>query len=146
MLQSWLANKVISFVMSRTRRGDLRPTLLLDAPDVELTFPGANSWSGVFRGRREVERWLRRLVALGLQTYPDEVVAVGPPWSTTVCIRGHDDLRGADGEIVYANRFVIWGHMAWGRLKRYEVYEDTHAPDELDAWITAHRPELARPV
>jgi len=145
-LQSWLAKRVISFVMSRARRGDPRPTLLLDAPDVELTFPGRNSWSGVFRGRREVERWLRRLVALGLQTYPDEVVAVGPPWSTTVCVRGHDHLRGADGEIVYSNRFVIWGHMAWGRLKRYEVYEDTHAPDELDAWVAEHRPELARPV
>jgi len=87
-----------------------------------------------------------RLVALGLQTYPDEVVAVGPPWSTTVCVRGHDELRGADGEIVYANRFVIWGHLAWGRLRRYEVYEDTHAPDELDAWIIEHRPELAHSV
>jgi ketosteroid isomerase-like protein len=143
MLQSWLAKQVISFVMARARRGDPRLTLALDAPDVELTFPGRNSWSGVFRGRQEVGQWLRRLVALGLQTYPDEVVAVGPPWATTICVRGHDDLRGPDGEIVYANRFVIWGHMAWGRLKRYEVYEDTHAPDELDSWIAAHRPELA---
>ena len=43
MLQSWLAKKLITFVMGRTRDGDIRPTLLLDAPDVELTFPGRNS-------------------------------------------------------------------------------------------------------
>ena len=58
-MQSWLAHKLISYVMGRTRAGDIRPTLLLDAPDVQLTFPGRNSWSGVYRGKQEVERWLR---------------------------------------------------------------------------------------
>ena len=42
-MQSWLAKKLITFVMGRTRQGDVRPTLLLDAPDVKLTFPGRNS-------------------------------------------------------------------------------------------------------
>ncbi len=70
MLLSWLASKVIGFVMRRTRAGDVRPTLALDAPDVTLTFPGDNSWSGVFRGKAEVERWLRRLARVGLQTFP----------------------------------------------------------------------------
>jgi ketosteroid isomerase-like protein len=142
-MQSWLAKKVISYVMSRTRAGDIRPTLLLDAPDVTLTFPGQNSWSGVHRGKVEVERWLRRLVALGLQTYPDEVVAKGFPWNTTVCVRGSDHLKGPDGEMVYENRFVIWGRMSWGRLKEYEVYEDTHKANELDLYLAEHRPELA---
>ena len=93
MLLSWLASKVIGFVMARTRGGDVRPTLLLDAPDVTLTFPGDNSWSGVFRGKDEVERWLRRLARVGLQTFPDEVVAKGFPWNMTMCIRGHDYLH-----------------------------------------------------
>ena len=97
-MQSWLAKKLISFVMGRTRAGDIRPTLLLDAPDVQLTFPGRNSWSGVFRGKQEVERWLRRLAAVGLQTFPDEVVAKGMPWNTTICIRGHDHLDAPDGD------------------------------------------------
>jgi ketosteroid isomerase-like protein len=142
-MQSWLAKKVISYVMSRTRAGDIQPTLLLDAPDVTLTFPGQNSWSGVHRGKVEVERWLRRLVALGLQTYPDEVVVKGFPWNTTVCVRGYDHLQGSDGEMVYENRFVIWGRMSWGRLKEYEVYEDTHKANELDRYLAEHRPELA---
>jgi hypothetical protein len=142
-MQSWLGKKVISYVMSRTRAGDVQPTLLLDAPDVTLTFPGQNSWSGVHRGKVEVERWLRRLVALGLQTYPDEVVVKGFPWNNTVCVRGYDHLKGPGGELIYENRFVIWGRMSWGRLKEYEVYEDTHKANELDLYLAEHRPELA---
>ena len=144
-MQSWLAHKVISFVMGRTRRGDIRPTLLLDTPDVTLTFPGTSSWSGEFRGRDEVARWLRRFAAVGIQIYPDEVVAKGFPWNTTVCVRGRDYLRGADGTMVYENRYVIWGRMAWGRLKQYEVYEDTQRAAALDEYLAEHRPELAAP-
>lgn len=142
-MQSWLAEKLLTFLMQRTRAGDVRPTLMLDAPDVELTFPGQNSWSGVYRGKAEVGRWLRRLTAVGIQTFPDEVIAHGFPWRTTVCIRGHDHLRDADGNTVYENRFVIWGRMAWGRLKEYEVYEDTHKANELDAYLHEHGPEAA---
>ncbi len=142
-MQSWLAKKLISYVMGRTRAGDIRPTLALDAPDVQLTFPGRNSWSGVYRGKQEVEQWLRRMAAVGLQTFPDEVVAKGMPWNTTICIRGHDHLDAPDGTRVYENRFVIWGRLSWGRLKDYEVYEDTHLPHDLDAYLAEQRPELA---
>jgi hypothetical protein len=38
---------------------------------------------------------------------------------------------------------VIWGHLAWGRLKEYEVYEDTHKANQLDLYLAEHRPELA---
>lgn len=142
-MQSWLAKQVIVYVMGRARAGDVRPTLALDAPDVQLTFPGQNSWSGVFRGRAEVARWLQRLAAIGIQTFPDEVVATGMPWNSTVCVRGHDHYDTPDGERVYENRFVIWGRMSWGRLKEYEVYEDTHKANELDGWLREHKPELA---
>lgn len=145
-MQSWLGTKLISYVMGRTRAGDLRPTLLLDAPDVQLTFPGQNSWAGTFRGKAEVSAWLRRLVAVGLQTFPDEVVVKGMPWNATVCIRGVDHLDTAQGERVYENRFVIWGRMSWGRLREYEVYEDTEKSAALDGWIAEHRPELAARV
>jgi ketosteroid isomerase-like protein len=140
---SWLAKKLISFVMAGLRRGDVRPTLWLDAPDVELTFPGQNSWSGVFSGKDEVGRWLRRFAAVGLQTYPDEVVATGMPWNMTVCVRARDHFDGPDGRRVYENRYVIWGRMSWGRLKQYEVYEDTHKANQFDAYLAEHRPELA---
>ncbi len=141
-MQSWLGHTLISFVMARTRQGDIRPTLLLDHPQVQLTFPGQNSWSGVFRSRAEVERWLRRLVSVGIKTYPDEVVVTGWPWKSTVCVRGHDHLDAPDGRRVYENRFVIWGRLSWGRLREYEVYEDTHQANQLDAWLEEHEPTL----
>lgn len=145
-MQSWLGHKLISFVMGRTRAGDIRPTLALDHPDVHLTFPGANSWSGVFRGKPEIEAWLRRLAAVGLQTFPDEVVVTGTPWRSTVCVRGHDHLDAPDGRRVYENRSadsVPPTRMPWGRLREYEVYEDTDKPEALDAYLREHHPALA---
>jgi hypothetical protein len=29
-------------------------------------------------------------------------------------------------------------HMAWGKLRAYEVYEDTQAAEALDAYLQAH--------
>jgi len=139
---SWLAKKIITYTMARTRAGDIGPTLRLEAPDVRFTFPGENSWAGVMSGKPEVERWLRRLVRVGLQTFPDEVVAKGFPWNMTVCVRGHDFLKSPAGEIVYENRFVIWGRMVWGRLKEYEVYEDTEKARALDAWLRVNQPSV----
>jgi hypothetical protein len=53
----------------------------------------------------------------------------------TMCVRGRDQLRSDAGELVYDNRYVIWGHLSWGRLKRYEVYEDTQKTAALDRWL-----------
>jgi ketosteroid isomerase-like protein len=141
-MQSWLATKLISYLMERLRDGDPRLLLRLDAPDVTLTFPGQNSWSGQYRGKAEVARWLQRFIASGIQTFPDEVIATGPPWRTRLCIRAHDYLLDAGGATVYENRYVIWGRMRWGRLMEYEVYEDTHKANVLDEWLAEHRPEL----
>jgi ketosteroid isomerase-like protein len=137
MILSWIAKQIITRVMARTRTGDIRPTVALYHRDVEFTFPGDNSWSGTFHGKEAVRRWLERLAAVGLQTFPDEVVAVGLPWNTTVCIRGHDYLKSPEGETVYENRFVIWGKMKWGRIREYEVYEDTIKPRRLDEWLAS---------
>lgn len=139
---SWLAKKLITYVMGRTRAGDIRPTLMLDAPDLRFTFPGSNSWSGTFdkEGHR---RWLERLVRVGVKTDADEVVAAGPPWRTTVCVRGRSWWDNGAGERIYSNRYVIWAHLRWGRLKDYEVYEDTEKAAALDEYLEAHEPALA---
>jgi hypothetical protein len=52
------------------------------------------------------------------------VVVQGPPWNMTICLRSTDRLSAPDGATVYSNRYVIWGRMAWGRVREYEVYED----------------------
>lgn len=139
---SMLSKKLISWVMASTRAGDIRPTLLLDAKDVRFTFPGDNSWSGVFHGRQEHRRWLERLVRVGVKTEPDEVAVSGFPWNMTVCIRGRSWRDAPSGERVYDNRFVIWGRLRWGRLADYETYEDTQKAKALDAYLEANEPAL----
>jgi ketosteroid isomerase-like protein len=121
--------------MERIRAGDYRPTLRMDAGDVHFRFPGDSSWSGEIRGKDDLERWLQRFVRVGLQIYADEVVVKGWPWKMTLCIRGTDHLDAPSGERVYENRYVIWGHLRWFKLKRYEVYEDTQKTVVFDRWL-----------
>ena len=143
MILSWLAKQLLDRMMARLRAGDYRLALALDANDVQMTFPGDNSWSGVYRGKKELKPWMERFVRSGIQIYADEVVAAGLPWSMKVCIRGHDYLKTAEGETVYENRYVIWAKLRWGRIEEYETYEDTQKPKALDAWFAEHQPQLA---
>jgi ketosteroid isomerase-like protein len=140
---SWLTKRALTYQLARLSAGDPRPVLWLDAPDVRMKFPGHSSFAADLHGRAEHERWLRRFVALGIQISADEVIVKGFPWNMTLCVRGTDHLRSHQGELVYDNRYVIWGRMAWGRLKHYEVYEDTQATEKLDAWLAANKPALA---
>jgi ketosteroid isomerase-like protein len=134
-MQSWLGKTLLGYTMRKLNAGDVKPTLRMDAADVELTFPGDSSWSGVFRGKEQVRAWLERFVRVGLHIAADEVVLQGFPWRQTICIRGTDHLDAPGGERVYDNRYVIWGHLRWGKLTDYEVYEDTQKAKALDAWL-----------
>ena len=136
-MRSWIAKKLLSRNMAAIRAGDTAPTLRLDAEDVRFRFPGDSSWATELQGKEELSRWLDRFVDAGLQIYPDEVVVKGPPWNTTLCVRGTDHLDAPDGTRVYANRYVIWGRLRWGLLKDYEVYEDTTQTAALDRYLEA---------
>jgi hypothetical protein len=135
---SWLAKKLISRNMAKIREGDLGPTLRLDAKDIRFRFPGKSSWATEIEGKDEHELWLRRFVAAGLQIYPDEVVLKGFPWKQAICVRGHIHLDSLeDGKRVYENRYVLWGRIAWGLLREYEVYEDTQMTQPLDEYLAS---------
>lgn len=139
---SYIVFRLISWVMARTRAGDIRPTLLMDDDNVRFVFPGANSWSGTFKGKHEHQQWLERLVRVGVKTEPDEVAVSGFPWNMRACIRGRSWWDAPSGERVYENRFVIWGHIRWGKLRDYEVYEDTEKAQALDDYLEANEPAL----
>jgi ketosteroid isomerase-like protein len=141
---SWLAKRMIARNMTKASEGDLGPTLTLDAEDVRFRFPGDSSWGGEYEGKGELEPWLRRFADVGLQIYPDEVVLKGFPWKQTICIRGRDHLDSPDGERVYENRYVIWGHISWGKLRDYEVYEDTQKSKALDGYLASAGEPLAQ--
>jgi ketosteroid isomerase-like protein len=133
---SWLAAKLIDHNMRRLREGDISPTTRMYAGDVRFAFPGDSSFAPGAGNKEELEGWLRRFARLGLQIYPDEVVLKGFPWRQTICVRGHIHLDDPQDGRVYDNRYVIWGHLAWGKMRAYEVYEDTERTRALDEWLT----------
>jgi len=132
---SWLAAKMIARNMKSMRAGDAGPTLAMDAEDVRFRFPGDSSFAPGANGKRELAQWLDRFAEIGLQIYPDEVVLKGFPWRQTICVRGHIHLDDAEQGRVYDNRYVIWGRIAWGKLREYEVYEDTEETRRLDEYL-----------
>lgn len=132
---SWLAKQMIARNMKSMRAGDPGPTLAMDADDVSFTFPGDSSFAPGATNKRELEQWLDRFVDLGLQIYPDEVILKGFPWRQTICVRGQIHLDDPAEGRVYDNRYVIWGHIAWGKLREYEVYEDTQKSKQLDVYL-----------
>jgi ketosteroid isomerase-like protein len=144
MIRNWLAMQLLTHNLRALNAGDLGPTLRLDATDVHFRFPGSSSWAADVRGRDEVETWLRRMVATGIRHSYDQVVLSGPPWRTTVCLRGHDWADGPDGDRVYENHYVIWGTMRWARLQEYEVYEDTEKTVEFDRYLVGLEPPAPR--
>jgi ketosteroid isomerase-like protein len=142
---SWLAKAMIRRNMARLNEGDSAPALRLDAPDIHFRFPGDSSWATEIYNREDHERWLQRFMDAGLQLEVDEVVAQGPPWNMSLCVRGISHLETEDGR-VYENRYVMWGRMAWGRLRDYEVYEDTQAAKKLDEYLAARDAPRSAPV
>lgn len=132
---SWLAGKLIDHNMRRLREGDPSPTVRMYAEDVRFTFPGDSSWAPGASNKRELSAWLERFADLGLQIYPDEVVLKGFPWHQTVCVRGRIHLDDPNEGRVYDNRYVIWGHMSWGKMRAYEVYEDSEKATALDGYL-----------
>ena len=137
VIRNWLALKLIARNMDAVNRGDIRPTLRMEARDVHFRFPGTSSWAIDTTGRDNVEIWLRRMVDIGLQHQPEEVVASGPPWRMTMVLRGTDHVAEPDGTMVYENRYVIWATTRWGLIRDYEVYEDTEKVTDFDTHLAA---------
>lgn len=132
MIRNWLAIRLLTRNMRALNAGDPGPTLRMEAADVHFRFPGTSRWATDVRGRDLVAAWLAEMVAAGVKHQCDEVVVSGPPWRMTIALRGHDWADDAGGRRVYANRYVIWGRLAWGRLRDYEVYEDTERTLEFE--------------
>ncbi len=44
-------------------------------------------------------------------------------------------VYGPDGDVVYENRGVIFGKIAWGKIKSYEVFEDTQKVAAFDDYL-----------
>ena len=130
----------------KLNEGDYSLTLRMAHPDFELVFPGENSWATMFRptaagrdphvthrGIDEGTAFAQRFVDHGVQLAVEDILVNGPPWNTRVALRAHDFILGSDGTDEYNNRYVGFLEIRWGRLRRWEVYEDTERTAAWDA-------------
>lgn len=139
-LYAWAVRSLLYRTLRRLREGDFEPLFRTYADDIKFVFPGHNSWAGEFRGREEVERWVRRVYQVGLRLEPHEILVMGPPWDMTVCLRFTDRCTAPDGTIVYTNRGMVFGKIAWGKITYYEIHEDTEKVVILDEYVASHEP------
>jgi ketosteroid isomerase-like protein len=137
--------------IARLNAGDPAPLMAFAAPDVELVFPGDNSWASMFRpvvkgrarhathrGVDECRAFAERFVANRIQFVIEDILVNGPPWNTRIALRVHDYIaREGGGDDVYNNRAVAFLEMRWGRVTRWEDYEDT---ERVAAWDRASAP------
>ena len=123
--------------------GDPGPLLAGYADDAVLVFPGRSTWSGEYRGKPAIEGFLRRYLADGLVGQAHDIVVNGPPWRMTICVLFTVQAKSPDGAVIYDNRAVLFVRARWGKIVYQEDFEDTHKPDELEAYL-ASRPESAR--
>ena len=135
---SWMAGQVLDHNMRRLNAGDPGPTLRLDAEDVVFEFPGDSSWSGGFRGKRELRSWLERFAEWGCRSTPTRSWSRASRGTRPCACEVTTTSTRPTGERVYENRYVIWGRMSWGLMREYEVYEDTQKAKELDGWLADH--------
>jgi hypothetical protein len=92
---------------SITRLNDGDPGLLLRlaSSEVQLAFPGDNSWAAMHRpvekgrhrhvthrGVDECRVFAERFVAAGLCLVIEDILVNGPPWNLRVAVRAHDYL------------------------------------------------------
>jgi ketosteroid isomerase-like protein len=118
--------------------GDYRPTLARLADDAVVHFPGEHPWAGEYRGKAAIEGFLKRFVEANIQLRPQEIVVDGWPWNTRVCMRFTNEARDPyTGDVVYANRGVIYARAAWGKIRLQEEYEDTQAVVAFDKHLAA---------
>ena len=130
----------------RLNDGDPSFLLRFAAPDAEIVFPGDNSWAemhrpvqkgrqphATHRGIEECRSFAERFVDEGVEFVIEDILVNGPPWNTRVALRAHDFVGDDHGDL-YNNRVVAFIEMRWGRLVRWEDYEDT---ERIAAWDEA---------
>ena len=118
--------------MGRLNAGDLRADTAVRRPRRGDDVPGRQLVVGRRAGARGTERWLEQV----RRARPPDLCRRGdrsrafPGIRRRACAATTTSMRSG-GERVYENRYVIWGQLKWGRLKRYEVYEDTQKTAKL---------------
>jgi ketosteroid isomerase-like protein len=130
-LYVWAVKAMLHRNVAALMRGDVGPLAQMYADDAVLEFPGEHSWGPEYRGRAEIEGFLRRFVAAGLRGEIVDVFVSGPPWATRIAVL-FDDWAFRDDRKVYENRAVIVLQTRFGKVVRERIYEDTQKVAAFD--------------
>jgi ketosteroid isomerase-like protein len=138
-----IVRAIVRHSITKLNQGD--PTMLLKmaTPSVELAFPGDNTWARMFRpvekgrkrhsthrGIEECRAFAQRFVDEGIQFEIEDILVNGPPWNTRIGLRAQSFIPGQSGD-TYNNRALAVLELRWGRLVRWEDYEDS---ERVAAW------------
>jgi ketosteroid isomerase-like protein len=137
-MRSLFGKWLLRWVYRNVNEGKVEPILKLVRSDAVFVFPGANRWGRTYRGKTELEGFVRELVALGLQFEVHDVVVKGWPWNMTIYSLISDRATDADGRVTYENRAVEIWKARWGLIASGEVFEDTEKATAWDKLLSAH--------
>jgi ketosteroid isomerase-like protein len=125
--------------------GDPSVLIKMATTTCELAFPGDNSWAAMcrpvvkgrlphvtHRGIEECRAFADRFVAEGVQFEVEDILVNGPPWRTRVAVRAQTFVPSTQGPDRYNNRAVAFIELRWGRIVRWEDYEDCERVAEWD--------------
>lgn len=143
-MYAWLVRKLVGRSLRFHQARDVDGLMKTYAKDVHFTFPGNNSWAIDTRDRGEIERWLRRFHAVGLNLFVRDILVGGPPWNTRVCLHFTDNALDENGRVVYENAGVIYARGRWGKITEYTVFEDTEKVAAFDKYLRAHESAARR--
>jgi ketosteroid isomerase-like protein len=136
-LYAWAVRTMLHRNASAFLAGDPGPLLKMYAEDAVLEFPGESSWGPEYRGRAEIEGFLRRFLASGLTGTIGHVWISGPPWATRIAAEFDDWANDTGGTRIYENRSVIVLQTRFGRVIRERVYEDAQKVATFDEILAA---------
>ncbi|GAA4806642.1 hypothetical protein GCM10023200_50350 [Actinomycetospora chlora] len=132
--------------VTRLNAGDPSTLLAAYADDAVLHFPrGDHRFSGPWRGKPAIERFLRAFVAARVQGTIREIAVSGPPWAMTLWVRFDDHADAADGTRLYENRAVLVLRTRRGRVVDHEdFFADTERIGAFDRALAER--ELRTPL
>lgn len=142
-MRSWIFGRVMRWAYGCINEGRPEPVLKLVSDDLELTFPGTSRWSRTYRGKDELEAFMREVHALGLKFTVHDTIVKGWPWRTTIAVVISDEARGPDGRVTYANRAVEIWKTRWMKIVSGELFEDTQKAAAWDALLRTQEPARA---
>ena len=132
---SWLAKAMLERNMARLREGDYRSVSEDGRQGHSVPLPGRQLVGDGDRQPRRPRALAAALCGRRPQARRRRDHRSGAALEHDARVRGTSHLDTEDGR-VYENRYVMWGRVAWGLLREYEVYEDTQASKALDEYLS----------